>query len=146
MGEMDKTLSGVDLAYRILKERKSDIYFRDLLTEALAAKMVPSYLMKQAMAELTELKSKAVDLTQLDEIKKQRDELDEKLKLVAFERHPNFKVYDTKIAKVIEESKTLVGKDAQDSLVKTLAMPDGEDVEFEAPRLCGHLYHPADFS
>ena len=52
MGEMDKTLSGVDLAYRILKERKSDIYFRDLLTEALTAKMVPSYLMKQAMAEL----------------------------------------------------------------------------------------------
>ena len=52
MGEMDKTLSGVDLAYRILKERKTDLYFRDLLTEALTAKMVPSYLMKQAMAEL----------------------------------------------------------------------------------------------
>ena len=52
MGEMDKTLSGADLAYRILKERKTDIYFRDLLTEVLTAKAVPSYLMKQAMAEL----------------------------------------------------------------------------------------------
>lgn len=91
--------------------------------------------LKQAMAELTELKSKAVDLTQLDEIKKQRDELDEKLKLVAFERHPNFKVYDTKIAKVIEESKTLVGKDAQDSLVKTLAMPDGEAKRAELAKI-----------
>ena len=52
MGEMDKTLSGVDLAYRILKERKTDLYFRDLLTEVVTAKMVPSYLKKQAMAEL----------------------------------------------------------------------------------------------
>jgi DNA-directed RNA polymerase subunit delta len=52
MGESEKELSGIDLAYRILKERKTDIYFRDLLTEVLTAKQVPSYLMKQAMAEL----------------------------------------------------------------------------------------------
>jgi len=52
MGETDREMSGVDLAYRILKDRKTDIYFRDLLTEVLTAKMVPSYLMKQAMAEL----------------------------------------------------------------------------------------------
>ena len=52
MGEADKNIAGVDLAYRILKERKNDLYFRDLLTEVLAAKMVPPYLMTQAMAEL----------------------------------------------------------------------------------------------
>lgn len=52
MGEAEKAMSGVDLAYRILKERKTDIYFRDLLTEVLNAKMVPSYLMMQSMAEL----------------------------------------------------------------------------------------------
>jgi DNA-directed RNA polymerase subunit delta len=50
--ETDKDIAGVDLAYRLLKERKADLYFRDLLTEVLTAKMVPSYLMKQAMAEL----------------------------------------------------------------------------------------------
>ena len=52
MGEAEKAMSGVDLAYRILKERKTDIYFRDLLNEVLNAKMVPSYLMMQSMAEL----------------------------------------------------------------------------------------------
>ena len=40
------------MAYAILKERKTDLYFRDLLTEVLTARQVPSYLMKQAMAEL----------------------------------------------------------------------------------------------
>lgn len=52
MEETDKALPAIDLAYRVLKERKSDIYFRDLLTEVLTAKAVPSYLMKPAMAEL----------------------------------------------------------------------------------------------
>ena len=52
MGEAEKAISGVDMAYAILKERKTDLYFRDLLTEVLTARQVPSYLMKQAMAEL----------------------------------------------------------------------------------------------
>lgn len=52
MEETDNTISGVDAAYRILKDRKADLYFRDLLTEVLIARKVPSYLMKQAMAEL----------------------------------------------------------------------------------------------
>jgi len=52
MEETDNTISGVDAAYRILKDRKTDLYFRDLLTEVLIARKVPSYLMKQAMAEL----------------------------------------------------------------------------------------------
>lgn len=52
MGETEKAMPGVELAYRILKEGKTDIYFRDLLTEVLIAKMTPSYLMTQAMAEL----------------------------------------------------------------------------------------------
>ena len=52
MQETDKEISGVDLAYRILKERKNDLYFRELLTEVLTAKKVPTYLMTQAMAEL----------------------------------------------------------------------------------------------
>ena len=36
--------------------------------------------------------------------------------------------------------------DHQASISDWLAMPDGEDVEFEAPRLGGDLYHPAAFS
>lgn len=52
MAETEKSLAGIDLAYQILKQRKTDIYFRDLLTEVLAAKKVAPYLMTQAMAEL----------------------------------------------------------------------------------------------
>ena len=52
MTETDKAFSGADLAYRLLKERKTDIYFRDLLNEVLAEKKVPPYLLTQAMAEL----------------------------------------------------------------------------------------------
>ena len=52
MEETEKTMAAVDLAYRILKDRKTDLYFRDLLTEVLKIKQVPSYLMTQAMAEL----------------------------------------------------------------------------------------------
>jgi len=52
MVEAEKSVAGIDLAYQILKQRKTDIYFRDLLTEVLTAKKVAPYLMTQAMAEL----------------------------------------------------------------------------------------------
>lgn len=44
----------------------------------------------------------------------------------------------------IEEHQQITGHQA--SISDWLAMLDGEDVEFEVPRLCGELYHPADFS
>jgi prevent-host-death family protein len=44
----------------------------------------------------------------------------------------------------IEEYQRITGHQA--SISDWLAMPDGEDVEFEVPRLRGELYHPADFS
>ena len=52
MADTEKNMPGTDIAYRILKESKNDIYFRDLLTAVLAEKKVPSYLMTPAMAEL----------------------------------------------------------------------------------------------
>jgi len=52
MGAAEQAMSGVDLAYKILKERKTNAYFRDLLSEVLTAKMVPARLMMHAMAEL----------------------------------------------------------------------------------------------
>ena len=52
MADTEKNMPGPDIAYRILKESKNDIYFRDLLTAVLTEKKVPSYLMTPAMAEL----------------------------------------------------------------------------------------------
>ena len=52
MADTGNKMSGPDIAYRIVKENKTDIYFRDLLTAVLAEKKVPSYMMTPAMAEL----------------------------------------------------------------------------------------------
>lgn len=52
MAETENKISGPDIAYRILKESKTEIYFRDLLTAVLAEKKVPTYMMTPAMAEL----------------------------------------------------------------------------------------------
>lgn len=52
MLEAEKNVSSLEIAYKILKEKKSEQYFRDLLQEALARKNTPDYLMTQSMAEL----------------------------------------------------------------------------------------------
>lgn len=52
MGEAEKNLSALEIAYQILKEKKAEQYFRDWLKEALAKKNTPDYLMTQSMAEL----------------------------------------------------------------------------------------------
>lgn len=52
MGETEKNMSALEVAYQILKEKKSEQYFRDWLKEALVKKNTPDYLMVQSMAEL----------------------------------------------------------------------------------------------
>lgn len=44
----------------------------------------------------------------------------------------------------IEQYQQLTGRQA--SIVDLLAMPGQDDIEFEAPRVKGPLYRPADFS
>ncbi len=44
----------------------------------------------------------------------------------------------------IEEYQWITGHQA--SISDWLAMPDDEEVEFDAPRLCGDLYRPVDLS
>jgi prevent-host-death family protein len=44
----------------------------------------------------------------------------------------------------IEEYQRITDK--QDSIVELLAMPNAADIDFEAPRLSGKLYRPADLS
>ena len=44
----------------------------------------------------------------------------------------------------VEDYRRLTG--AQASIVDLLAMPDGVEIEFEPPRLCGPLFRPADLT
>ena len=52
MTEAQKNLSGLEIVYQLLKEKKTEQYFRELLKEALVRKNTPDYLMTQSMAEL----------------------------------------------------------------------------------------------
>lgn len=44
----------------------------------------------------------------------------------------------------IEEYQKITDK--RESIVDLLAMPDGDEIEFEPPRLSGDLHRPVDFS
>lgn len=44
----------------------------------------------------------------------------------------------------VEEYQKITNK--QQSIVDMLTMPDGAEIEFEPPRLTGHLHQPADLS
>jgi DNA-directed RNA polymerase, delta subunit len=52
MGEMEKQLSDVDLAYQVLLKNGSPMYFRDLIGEVLAGKGRTVASMAHAMAEV----------------------------------------------------------------------------------------------
>lgn len=52
MGELVKQLSDVDLAYQVLAENGSPMYFRDLIGKVLEAKGRPAASLAHAMAEV----------------------------------------------------------------------------------------------
>lgn len=52
MAEKAKQMSEVDLAYQVLAERGSALYFRDLITKVLEVKERPIHSIAHAMAEV----------------------------------------------------------------------------------------------
>lgn len=62
---------------------------------------------------------------ELDSLRKERDELDDRLKLVAVENHPKFKAYfENKTNAQIELAKRIVGPEKSDRVVEILKMTD----------------------
>lgn len=77
----------------------------------------------------------AVDPAIVESLKKERDELSERLRLTAVERHPDFqKHFDQKISAQYELAKRIVGPDKADTMVRLLKSEDGpwKDQEIEA--------------
>jgi hypothetical protein len=86
-----------------------------------------------ARRELDELKSKLTDLEDsnvdgvLKELKEERDDLSQRLKLAAIERHPKFqKEFENKVASIIGRAKKLVGAENADRVADLLVMVDSE--------------------
>lgn len=63
----------------------------------------------------------------LEKIKKERDEYDERLKVVAIQQHPRFKLeFDTRINSQIELAKKIVPEEQQEAWERILPMQDGK--------------------
>lgn len=70
--------------------------------------------------------SNSVDPKELDVLKKERDELSERLRLTAVERHPDFqRHFDSKINAQLELAKRIVGPEKADAAIRLLKSEDG---------------------
>lgn len=77
---------------------------------------------------------------ELDGLKKERDELSEKLRLVAVEKHPKFQTYfDNKVNAQLDLAKRIVGEDKADRVVQALKLPEGAYKEAQLEELMGEL-------
>ena len=86
-----------------------------------------------ARRELGELKSKLADLENSDvdgimeQLKTERDDLSQRLKLAAIERHPKFqKEFQSKVDGITEQAKRVVGADSADRVAELLQQADSE--------------------
>lgn len=77
---------------------------------------------------------------ELDGLKRERDELSEKLRLVAVEKHPKFQTYfDNKVNAQLDLAKHIVGEDKADRIVKALKLPDGQYKDSQLEEIMGEL-------
>jgi len=86
-----------------------------------------------ARRELEELKGKLEKLDDSDvnsimeQLKTERDDLSERLKLAAIERHPQFqKEFQSKVDSITEQAKRVVGADGADRIAELLQLADSE--------------------
>lgn len=90
-------------------------------------------------AEIETLKKQGPS-PELDGLKKERDALSERLRLVDVEKHPKFQSYfENKTNAQIELAKTIVGTDNAEAMAKALKMQDGPQKEYEIEKLTAGL-------
>lgn len=90
-------------------------------------------------SEIAELK-KSGPSPELEQFKKERDELSERLRMADIERHPRFKqYYDGKTSEQIGLARAIVGKDLADQVSTLLQMPDSEFRTERINELVGNL-------
>lgn len=104
-------------------------------TESRSAKDFKSLKQERdtANAEVTSLKERLKELENgdvnaiLEDVQKERDDLSERLKLAAIERHPEFqKKFSSRVDASIEQAKRTVGEEHAERVEKLLRMEDSE--------------------
>src|SRR6185436_15635433 len=77
--------------------------------------------------EEIELLRKSGPSPELDALRKERDDLSDRLRVVAVEQHPKFKQYfETKTNEQLELAKEIVGNGKSDAIVSLLKQPDSQ--------------------
>src|SRR6185436_674496 len=77
--------------------------------------------------EEIELLKKSGPSPELDALRKERDELSDRLRVVAVEQHPKFKQYfENKTNEQLELAKEIVGNGKSDEIVSLLKQPDSQ--------------------
>lgn len=105
-------------------KRDADIAERDKQISDFKAKTAELETKLKAGVSTPELDTLKADL---DKIKKERDEYDERLKVVAVTNHPTFiREFETKLNSQIELAKKLVEKDQHEAWERVLSMQDGK--------------------
>jgi len=90
--------------------------------------------------ELEELRKKPIAPSDYEQIKKDREDLDRRLREIAIERHPKFnELYDTKTKAVIERAKGAVNQDRAADLERILKLPEGEYRDAQLEELMADL-------
>ncbi len=101
--------------------RKADALRRQTIKE----KRVAEAALKAATAELEKLRKSPFSSTEVEALKKERDELDARLRVLDIERHPKFIAHFTeKLKQQAAMAKTIVGKDRADAVETVLKMAD----------------------
>ena len=118
-------------------KRDADIAERDqriTKAEAKAGELETKLKAGAASPELDKLK------TDLETIRKERDEYDERLKMVAVTQHPRFKQeFETRLNSQIELAKKIVPEEQKEAVERILSMPEGNFRDARIEELMGEL-------
>jgi hypothetical protein len=118
-------------------KRDADIAERDgriAKAEAKSLELETKFKAGVSPPELDKLKA------DLEKISKERDEYDERLKMVAVTQHPRFKQeFETRLNAQIELAKKIVPEEQKEAVERILSMPEGQFRDARIEELMGEL-------
>lgn len=118
-------------------KRDADIAERDKRIAAAEARALELETKLKSTAPTPELNSLKADL---DKLRKERDEYDEKLKVVAVTQHPRFKQeFEQRLQAQIDLAKKIVPEEHQETVERILSLPDGKFKDARVEELMGEL-------
>lgn len=114
--------------------------FREERDKAFSERDTKIKALEEELGALRTKASNATSSAELEEIRKERDALSERLRIVSVERHPKFEAYfKNKTQAQMEMAKRIVGKERAEEVEKILSLTDGEARTTKLMELLGDL-------